>query len=258
MRTHSPTHKAYSELQQAYDHFNQALFMGTLPPCLFTLQRQKKTFGFFSQSRFGTRAGQTTDEIAINPEYFAVVPAMEVLQTLVHEMVHLWQAHHGQPSRACYHNKEWAEKMEAIGLMPSSTGMPGGKKVGQHMADYLVPGGPFALAAQQLLDDGFEITWLDRYPALPPEKPQQQGGEKAELCHATTPLAQASLPQGAPALDHPGVVVQLKNGASGQRMKYTCPICGINAWGRPGLKLVCGDCQIVLVTLPFPVNTALN
>jgi hypothetical protein len=34
------------------------------------------------------------------------------------------------PKRRNYHNKEWAAKMIALGLMPSSTGMVGGKITG--------------------------------------------------------------------------------------------------------------------------------
>jgi hypothetical protein len=32
-----------------------------------------------------------------------------------------------------------------------------------------------------------------------------------------------------------------------QRIKYRCPNCGIEAWGRPGLHLGCNDCTRVLV-----------
>ena len=99
-----PTEEAYAELQHAYDFYNSGLFGGRLPSCLITFQRQKRTFGYYSKDRFGTRDGRKTDEIAMNPEYFAVVPMVEVLQTLVHEMTHLWQEHFGKPSRACYHN----------------------------------------------------------------------------------------------------------------------------------------------------------
>jgi hypothetical protein len=31
-----PTPTTYAELQQAYDHFNNELFAGALPPCLIT------------------------------------------------------------------------------------------------------------------------------------------------------------------------------------------------------------------------------
>jgi hypothetical protein len=34
-----PTHRTYTSLDAAYDHFNRALFAGQLPPCLITMQR---------------------------------------------------------------------------------------------------------------------------------------------------------------------------------------------------------------------------
>ena len=30
------------------------------------------------------------------------------------------------------------------------------------------------------------------------------------------------------------------------RMKYTCPECGVNAWAKPNIVLVCGACQTIL------------
>jgi len=33
------TERAYNELQQAFDFYNQRLFNGELPDCLFTFQR---------------------------------------------------------------------------------------------------------------------------------------------------------------------------------------------------------------------------
>ena len=162
----SPTTEAYSELQTAYDHYNRMLFDGKLPSCLITLQREKRTYGYFSAKRFVHRHDKvTTDEIAINPSYFAVVPLVEVMQTLVHEMVHAWQHHFGKPGRRGYHNHEWAAKMEAVGLMPSATGQPGGARTGEKMGDYPVAGGPFMRATEQLLDQAFRISWLDRFPA---------------------------------------------------------------------------------------------
>jgi hypothetical protein len=82
----APTPQTYHELQWAYDHFNRALFDGRLPACLITLQREKATCGYFSFKRFAHADGQITDEIALNPSYFAVVPLAETLATLVHEI----------------------------------------------------------------------------------------------------------------------------------------------------------------------------
>jgi hypothetical protein len=48
------------------------------------------------------------------------------MSTLVHEQCHQQQAEQGRPSRSGYHNKEWSQKMLAIGLQPinAKTGLP--------------------------------------------------------------------------------------------------------------------------------------
>ncbi len=206
MAKHRPTEEAYGEFQRAYDHFNRALFDGCLPPCLITLHREsKRTYGYFLHQRFVRLSdGRTvTDEIAMNPMHFGGRNVLEVLSTLAHEMVHLWQAHHGRPSRAAYHNKQWAAKMDEIGLQPSSTSAPGGKRTGQTMSHYIRGGGRFARAAAQLTAKGFMISWADaawRFEAKMPDR-------------------------------------------SGRRSKYVCRECGAAAWGKGGLKLICGDCD---------------
>ncbi len=74
----TPTREAYDEFQLAFDHYNRELFDGRLPVCLITLQREKRAYGYFSSQRFGHRKSmQKTDEIAINPSYFAVVTQLE-------------------------------------------------------------------------------------------------------------------------------------------------------------------------------------
>ncbi|WP_187394867.1 hypothetical protein [Zoogloea oleivorans] len=42
-----------------------------------------------------------------------------------------------------------------------------------------------------------------------------------------------------------GVEVAAPEGAASKsnRRKYSCPKCEINAWGKPGLSLICGECQ---------------
>ena len=193
----------YDLFQQAYDYFNDRLFAGQLPPCLITLQRKKGAYGYFSGDRFESRtnAETTTDEIAMNPAHFHQGD-LETLDTLVHEMCHLWQHHFGKISRGGYHNKEWATKMLDIGLTPSSTGKPGGKMTGQKVSDFITPGGLFESEARGLLGTGFTFRWQSR---------ESTKG---------------------------------KNGGSGKnKTKYTCPDCGQNAWGKPGARLICGDCN---------------
>ena len=77
-------------------------------------------------------------------------------------MPHLWQHHFGKPSRTGYHNREWAVKMRAIGLIPSDTGEPGGKEIGQRVTHYIEEGGAFARACSGFLKIGAAVLYQDR------------------------------------------------------------------------------------------------
>lgn len=162
----NPTRETYAELEKAYDFFNQALFEGRLHSCLITLQRQHDTFGYFSANQFVSRDAKSAHEIALNPSYFAIRPIPETLSVLVREMVTLDQVLHSKNKlpRRRYRNREWADMCEAIGLMPSDTGLPGGKRVGDNVQTYIIAGGPFDNACTQLVDEKFTLSWLDRFP----------------------------------------------------------------------------------------------
>jgi hypothetical protein len=207
-----PTKETYLAFQSGYDYFNKELFGGALPNCLITLQRQRRTYGYFCAERFAGIAG-STDEIALNPSYFATRSVADSLSTLVHEQVHQWQERFGKPGRGRYHNKEWADKMEAIGLVPSDSGKPGGKKTGDRMTHYILAGGAFDLAVSKLIGSGYAIPWADRA-----EDAGSDAGTEAG---------------------------KYRNRSN--RLKFTCPTCGANAWGKPDLKLVCGDCRVDFV-----------
>lgn len=154
------TEHEYSCFQRAYDFFNQALFGGELPEVMVTLQRGPKFRGYFWAEKFGSRDGMVkAHELAMNPDTFEGRSDECILSTLVHEMVHVWQQEHGDPPRRAYHDKEWAGKMDAVGLVPSSSGEPGGKRTGQHMSHWIEEGGRYQLAYRELSADGFTLSW---------------------------------------------------------------------------------------------------
>jgi predicted SprT family Zn-dependent metalloprotease len=209
-RDADPTTRVYTTLTEAYNHFNHALFENGLPKCLITWQRKNNARGYFASRRFKSRSGDSfIDEIALNPAYFAERTTKEILSTLVHEMVHVWQQHQGAPSRTGYHNAEWAKKMEELGLIPSSTGEPGGNKTGQRVSHYIEEDGRFDRVCNELLDRGATIEFVDREDTLAPKKG--------------------------------------KASASRNKITYSCAGCRANTWGKPGLNLICGDCQIAFV-----------
>jgi hypothetical protein len=237
----SPTLEIYQELQRAYDHFNVELFDGRLPFCLITLQRDKSTLGYFSAERFVRHSGERSDEIAMNPTYFAIRGIKDTLSTLTHEMVHLWQLHFGKPGRGRYHNRQWAEKMIAVGLPPTHNGEPGGNTTGEHMDHYIIAGGPFDKSFHRLVTEAYRISWYDRFlPRLGRLHAPSPHGSLPTLDPMTGPDINPS-----PGADFvPALLAPARRPAT--RVKYTCPSCEINVWGKPGLNIRCDDCKAAL------------
>jgi predicted SprT family Zn-dependent metalloprotease len=204
MRPPNPTTITYKSLDDAYAFFNRKLFAGRLPACLITMQRSKSAYGYFAGGRFGSKDGKiVTDEIALNPSHVHERSTELSLSTLVHEMTHLEQHHFGKPSRAGYHNKEWAGLMPAVGLIPSDTGEPGGREVGQRVSHHIEAGGRFEHACAELIAKGFNPLYVERW---------SEGGEKTRKAKAAS------------------------------KTRYTCPECGTNAWAKPEVNLICGEC----------------
>jgi hypothetical protein len=195
----------YSAFQQAYDFYNAELFEEKLPNVLVTLPRHTRSMGYFGADRFvGRQRDGSAHELALNPRYFGDTES-EILSTLVHEMVHVWQQEYGKPGRGRYHNKEWAVQMFAIGLHPSSTGKKGGAPTGQRVSHYIIENGPFAKATAKLLKTGFTLNW-----------------------QATSPLTRRQRRE--------------QDAKAASKTKFTCPNCLLNAWAKPDAALLCGAC----------------
>jgi predicted SprT family Zn-dependent metalloprotease len=242
-----PTKTCYGELQRIYDQLNRELFNSVLPGALLTLQREKSTMGYFSPARFANRSGGLADEIAINPEFFAVRPLLEVIQTIGHEMVHQWQLYHGKPGRGRYHNEQWASKMQDIGLMPSSTGKPGGSRTGDRIADYVIKDGPFHRVATKLNEDGPIVTWYDRLV----QRTESMTAQQQSSVYDTTGEPEQELNELAVVVAINNPVIQLKPASNtvgktlGNRLKYVCAGCDTAVWAKPGLtNLGCFDCNL--------------
>lgn len=206
VQTTSPTIEQFAAYQAAYDYLNRVLFNNQLSPCLLNFSRHANTCGFFSYKRWHNNSGKHIHEISLNPDLLER-PIEEVMSTLVHEMVHQWQFDFGKPSANGYHNKEWAGEMESIGLKPSSTGLPRGKRTGYKMSHYIIQGGKFDIAFQKIPVD-YLIPWKGKdYQRKSSKRQTSQGKDK---------------------------------------LKYSCPKCLINVWGKTGLNILCGNCHVAL------------
>jgi len=218
-----PTQDAANEWQGAYDFFNAELFGGELPNCLITTKSQSRSRGFFAWDSWNNAAtSEKTDEISMNSLLFSM-QAMEItLSTLVHEMVHLW---HYRCDNATFskttHNKAWADKMESVGLMPSTDGTKTGARTGRSCTHYIIEGGIFEKAASKLIQGGFGVTWM------------QPGAEIKS--------AAGGVVTGAGAVP----VTAARTAKRASKTKFSCGNCGANAWAKSSAKLLCGetDCK---------------
>ena len=220
--TIKPTRLTANELQRAYDHFNTALFGGELPDCVITLQRNRGAYGYFSPSRFDDREGNEADEIALNPTYVRTRPIEEVLSTLVHEEVHLWQHHYGKPGRGPYHNKEWAMKMIEIGLRPMAFD---GGMTGDRVSHSIIAGGRFDIACRLLLGQGFQITWQDV---------EFRGGESGN----------SDVGNGGDGENAASKQLLRRGRSKRSKTRFVCKSCQFKAWAKETGKLICGYCEV--------------
>lgn len=224
----SPTLQVSAEWQSRYSFFNARLFDGVLPDCVITFTKLPFAQGYFCADAFRDRDGFVAHEIAMNPTYFDLGD-MESFATLVHEMCHLWRHVFGPKNRKGglgapgYHDGVWADRMEAIGLMPSDTGRPGGRRTGFHMRDYPIEGGAFDLASRELLIGGEGVNWRD----------------SQTVAWVLNPFnAEGSSPQDAP---------RAQRRKTPSRTRFECPGCKLSLHTRRSARLACLDCERPLI-----------
>ena len=114
------------------DYFNRQLFEGQLESVQFTINPlpsrpflyQPNPEGRLENDMYRTEGSW----IEFNPSTFSKASLIDLMSSLVRELVFLWQHQYGNPSRKFYCNREWSVKMQSIGLIPTDTGRIGGKK----------------------------------------------------------------------------------------------------------------------------------
>jgi len=195
--------------QNAFEYFNATLFNNSLPTCFLTFARKRKALGVFYDHPWKKGRNQIS-EISLNPDYLSRKP-IDVFSTLVHEMVHLWQAVYGSPGHGNYHNKQFSIKMEEIGLITSKTGHPAGARIGQPMSHYIKKGGHYSHVFKAMPKE-FLFPWTDK-------------NNLREVFRKNDNLTST------------------KRALEKRKATYYCSKCCAKVWGKPKLKIVCGECM---------------
>lgn len=214
-----------------FDKLNKELFDGQLGEVMCTFSRNKNVVGgYFSPDKWEDDDGNLIPEIAINANLMLVSEPHDLYNTLIHEMLHQWQFEHGKPSRNGYHNQEWADKAKEIGLRPTDGN---GKETGQAINTEFIEDGPAQMVVAEMLtkDDYIWPYYADHLMVDEGGKtrPQTEGEQSTEGQKENSEVETKQPPR------------------SGSRTKYTCSVCGLNAWAKHGASLLCGECNRALV-----------
>jgi hypothetical protein len=113
-----------TELHVWAERMDQAFDLCLATPVLAIARQDIRVLGTFQCGRNGLAIG---DVITIN-EYHLNLPMASTLETLAHELLHMWQKYHGTPSTGRragrYHNKQFVDKARMLGLVANPKGRP--------------------------------------------------------------------------------------------------------------------------------------
>ena len=236
---------------EAFRWFNNQLFDGKLPPVMLCLTRNANVIGgYHCPDKWRDEKGTLLAEIALNANHMDGENIPFLMEILVHEMLHHWQWSLGKPGRMGYHNKEYADKARELGLRPyeqdPKTGEDTGRDTGDAVRTPVVEGGKTAIAIAEM-PDGAIFPWVAHQLQAPGEGGGGSGGEGSD--------GEEGEDEGCGSAGEGGDRGRGTGGMggpkpkSGQRAKFTCAICGLNAWAKPGASLLCGDDGCTLVEL---------
>ena len=260
------TSKQFNTLEDLYQYYNQQLFEGKLDECLINLSRHGGAYGFFVPKQWvvaqeedrqyqppiidktasrakSKKKSRAIHEISINPDSL-YRSDKSWHSTLIHEMVHLWQHDFGKTSRQCYHNRQWADKMEALGLMPSDTGEEGGLRTGQLMSHYILREGAFEKVFNSISEDDLKRLTLpyrlNREMAMYIEDEDDEVETVLAWLKRTSPQP-IYKGKDVSISSFFGIGKTASHSRAGVKAKYVCA-CDNRVWGKPDLEIQCMIC----------------
>jgi predicted SprT family Zn-dependent metalloprotease len=171
-----------------------------LPPCVIIPHRSRKSGvgGYFKPDAWATKDGETVShEIAITPTLLTTMSLEDILMLVAHEACHLYLSTYpeqfGPNSKRSGHGKSFVRVMNAIGLTPSKTGLPGGKQSGTSMWHFVSQDSDvFNIAFKKLEATGFVMPWGAVVDVLVTKK-SKSGRRSSYQCECCSAKASAKL-----------------------------------------------------------------
>lgn len=210
MKETSKMSRAVGQLEKIYNTMNTDFFDGALPVPIITVQSKPGSMGHCSVAKVWKKKDGETYELNIAAEVLNY-PIEETLDTMLHEMVHLYCRENGiqEVSRGGqYHNGKFKAEAERRGLTCYQCGAYGWNTTpGDNLVEYALAKGWNEIRIGRESTRGIR-TGLAGGPAQS-GGPRANGGEKQP----------------------------------GSTRKYVCPRCKQSIRATREVNVICGDCM---------------
>ena len=197
--------RAVSQLEHIFNKMNSDFYGGLLPVPIITVQSKPGTYGHCTVAKVWRKKDSTTYELNISAEVLSY-PIEETLDTMLHEMVHLYCRENGiqECSRGgTYHNNKFKELAEKVGLEC----FKGKNGWNTRPSDRII---------QYALDNDWSEIVIQR----------ETGG--ARRIPVSGVAVEITPPQG-----------ERKQSST---RKYMCPLCKQSIRATKDVNIICGDC----------------
>lgn len=206
------TSRTAGYLEKIFRAVNADWFGGELEEPIITIQSTPRAYGHVTVSKIWKRKGEQRHELNIGAETLQR-PIEEVVATIVHEAVHLYNLAHGVQdcSRGgSYHNKRFKEEAERRGLVISHHPTYGWTitEPSEALIDYIIAQGWSEI---QVNRGG---GWTP-----PPSAGGKAGNGGTQTGGSTEPPKRSST------------------------RKYVCPCCKQSIRATKAVNIICGDCM---------------
>ena len=205
--------RAVSQLEHIYNSLNTDFFDGALPVPIITVQSKPGSYGHCTTSKVWKRKDGEAYELNIAAEVLDY-PIEETLDTMLHEMVHLYCRENGikEVSRGGkYHNRKFKEIAEAHGLTCIPCGQYGWNTTpGDNLVEYALSKG-----------------W-------------------SEIRIGRNSLMQM-IQVGSGGIRQDGAGQSAGGKRPSSTRKYYCPCCKQSVRATKNVNLICGDCMETMI-----------
>lgn len=202
--------RAVGQLEKMYNALNMDKFDGALPTPIITVQSKPGTYGHCTTTKVWRRKEDEAYEMNVAAEVLTA-PIEEVIDTLIHEMVHLYCRENGiqEVSRGGkYHNGKFKELAEAKGLVCVRQGIYGWNSVGTGN-DSLI---------EYALSKGWSELKIERHT-----------------------FGRVAI--GGSGAAHGGAATETDGKRPSSTRKLQCPCCGNSVRATKAVNIICGDCM---------------